>query len=156
MASSIALHNLDSKASYVSNAAEAEYLGMDRKQTRAMRQASADVSFHLERAWWRKLESDIAQPRDDVRLVAYVDYGCYDGVDLKVVTNNVWKSVQRHAPGANGAAEGDLQLAKELREELLGKKEADDAYGYAKIQHGVNLVGMAFMVKDQTVFWSVP
>jgi len=77
-----------------STTAEAEALKMDRKELRTAQLATAAASYYLERSQWQGIESSMAQPRPNTTCHLYVDYGCYDGVDLRLMTKAFWSQAQ--------------------------------------------------------------
>jgi len=147
-----ATHFLVSKDTMMSEEAESKFLECSRRQLREIRIASADVAWHLERHWWHAVERSLIEPNPN-RIIAYVDFGMYDGVDLRCLTTKFWKAVGAMSPALEGPdAQGALQdLSANLRQEVLKKESADTAYGAAKIQHSLNMVGVTINIGTKVV-----
>lgn len=90
------------KVNVANDESTANLLQTDRKLVRAARSLSACAAVQLERAMWRWLETLLADhaAAGTVKLVCFLEFVSYDGVDLKVETKAETKTSQHLLAGA--------------------------------------------------------
>lgn len=87
----VANHFVAEKQFVGSTSAEAAAFGFDRKDVRALRSSSASASLQLQKHGWEQLclalrdESVVG----NVRLLCFIEFAAFDGVDLKLKSNAI-------------------------------------------------------------------
>ena len=109
---------------------------------------AADAAWQMERASWRAIENSVVDARSNrIKLCTYIDYGTYDGVDLRVMTRNFWKRLGERAPELE--ALGDEHAVQVLVKELVERQPVEQQLGVQKILHSKQAVAMLIEVDGE-------
>ena len=141
----VAIHCLIKKERLETTISEAHTIGLDKKQLREIRTATADACWHLERTMWSLFVKRLGEAPAPNRLIAYVNYGTYDGVDLKTVARAFFAKLARSPPALLDEHDAShvLALAKGIAESAVSADKGETSYGYTKVQHSGQKVGIA-------------
>lgn len=107
---------------------EASGLGVDRKKLRRMRSLTASAAVHMERHCWSQLADTLAEQASagKVKLLCYMEFLSYDGLDLKVATKSCVRSnmagecVAVQPPGAGPPDGGNAERVSTTVEKAVG------------------------------------
>ena len=88
-------------------------------------------------------------------MLAYIDYGSHDGVDLKVATANFWASISREMSGRSiePSAVSDGTLVDTLPD-LEAKLPVEQSYGVSKIPQNDTKISIVFDIRNVTTFFT--
>ena len=142
-------HFLQRKVHIGSVSADARMLGLDRNSTRECRMACAGLSVELERHFWASVEERIMCEAEEgrVEVVAYMEFFCYDGVDLSVGT----RQQAGFGAGFEVPVDSDPEQEAAAREEMDAfwrEYGLDTEQGPAKLMNSTHSVALLLKEPD--------